>query len=91
MTVAGGPPGLGPRGLGAVRCAQLLTSLTDLPVSAADVGELERHGMLRASRRHRHRPLYRVADVHALADDPQAWEQIATVVAARQHRRLGRR
>ena len=75
--------------LGAARCAEMLTRATDLPVTAADITELGQRGMLPVSRVFRQRPLYRVADVQALADDPRMWEQIATLVAARQNQRRG--
>lgn len=72
--------------LGASRCAQLLSRVTDLPVNAADISELDNRGILRASRRWMRQPLYRVADVQALADDPVASGQFATIVAARKDR-----
>lgn len=70
--------------LGAARCAQLLSRVTDLPVTAADISKLDERGILRASRQYLRRPLYRVADVQALADDPLAGDQLASIVAARQ-------
>lgn len=78
--------------LGAVRCAELLSRVTGLPVNAADITELAALGILRATRRWMRRPLYRVADVHALADDLLGSAQVAAVVAARQGRgRVGAR
>jgi hypothetical protein len=72
--------------LGAARCAQLLSRATDLQVIAADISELDQRGILRASRCWMRQPLYRVADVQAVADDPVASAQLATIVAARKGR-----
>lgn len=68
---------------GAARCAQLLSRVTGLPVTAADITELDGLGILRASRQYMRRPMYRVADVQALADDPSASGQLAAIVTAR--------
>jgi hypothetical protein len=56
--------------LGAQRCAQLLSRATGLAVRSVHVQALADRGLLAPSRAYRHRPLYRVADVQALADDP---------------------
>jgi hypothetical protein len=66
---------------GVVRCAELLSRLTGLSVQPAHVEELARRGMLRSSRWYRQRPLYRVADVRALADDPLASALLAELAA----------
>ena len=55
---------------GAVRCAELLSRLTGLAVSKVHIEKLAAEGMLSASRIYRDRPLYRSADVRALAADP---------------------
>lgn len=70
--------------LGAAKSAELLSQVTDLTVIAADITELDKRGILRASRRYMRRPLYRVTDVRALANDPAASDQLAAIVAARQ-------
>jgi hypothetical protein len=56
--------------LGAARCAELLARLTGLPVGPAHIEELAGRGLLQPSRTYKHRPLYRVADLHALATGP---------------------
>jgi hypothetical protein len=56
--------------LGARRCAELLARSTGLDVRHAHVEKLADEGILKSSRTYRQRPLYRVADVQALADDP---------------------
>ena len=56
--------------LGAVRCAELLGRITGLAVTSAHIDHLAARGILRARRQFRNRPLYRTADVHALAADP---------------------
>jgi hypothetical protein len=71
------------RELGAVRSAELLARVTGLPITAADIAELEKQGMLRASRCYLRRPLYRVADVQALADDGGTRERLTAIVARR--------
>jgi hypothetical protein len=70
------------RELGAVRCAELLTRRMGLRVSAADVEELSARGTLRVTRLYKHRPMYLVADVEALAADPVA-RALLTDIAAR--------
>jgi hypothetical protein len=66
---------------GVVRCAELLSRLTGLSVRAAHVEDLAQRGMLQPSRQYRQRPLYRVADVRALADDPLARALLAELAA----------
>lgn len=55
------------RELGAARSAELLGRLTGLPVSPGHVAELAARGLLTSSGSYKHRPLYRVADLQALA------------------------
>ena len=55
---------------GAVRCAELLSRVTGLALTKAHIEKLAAKGMLNASRLYRDRPLYRSADVRALAADP---------------------
>ncbi|MGH3155268.1 MAG: hypothetical protein ACRDNF_01630 [Streptosporangiaceae bacterium] len=69
------------RELGAVRCAELLARRTGLRVSAADVAELAARGMLHVTRLYKRRPLYRVAEVEALAADPVARALLPDIVA----------
>jgi hypothetical protein len=69
------------RELGGVRCAELLARRTGLPVSAADVEELARQGMLQVTRLYKLRPLYRVTQVEALAADPVSRAVLADIVA----------
>jgi hypothetical protein len=71
------------RELGAARCAELLSRLTGLPVAPADVAELAEQGALASSRTFKQRPLYRVADVEALAANPAHLALLAGIVAAR--------
>lgn len=68
------------RELGAVRCAELLSRATGLPVSRADVEELATRGVLQVSRLYRQHPLFRVADLQALVADPAGRELLADVV-----------
>lgn len=56
--------------LGAVRCAELLSRLTGLTVHPAHIEDLATRGLLQPSRTYRHRPLYRIADLHTLAAGP---------------------
>jgi hypothetical protein len=56
--------------LGAGRCAELLARTTGLAVRHSHVQRLAERGVLKPTRTYRRRPLYRVADVQALADDP---------------------
>lgn len=72
--------------LGAAKCAQLLSRVTELAVTAADITELAERGILRVSRHYMRQPLYRAADVQALADEPATSDQLAAIVAARQGR-----
>lgn len=58
------------RELGAGRCAELLARTTGLAVRQVHVERLADRGVLKPTRTYRRRPLYRVADVQALADDP---------------------
>jgi hypothetical protein len=67
---------------GVVRCAELLSRLTGLSVRAAHVEDLARRGMLQPSRQYRQRPLYRVADVKALAEDPLGRALLAELAAS---------
>jgi hypothetical protein len=56
--------------LGAVRCSQLLSRMTGLTVSPANVETLAARGLLRPSRIYQRRALFRVTDLQALAGDP---------------------
>lgn len=56
--------------LGAERCAELLSRTTGLAVRSDHVRDLDSRGFLSASRTYRRHPVYRVADVEALASDP---------------------
>lgn len=58
--------------LGAVRCAEMLSRMTGLTVSRANVEALADRGVLRPSRIYQRRPVYRVTDIQALASDPFA-------------------
>src|SRR5215469_4410366 len=58
------------RELGAGRCAELLARTTGLAVRQVHVERLAARGVLKPTRTYRRRPLYRVAEVRALADDP---------------------
>jgi len=71
------------RELGAVRCAELLSRLTGLPVDPADVAQLATRGVLAATRTFKQRPLYRVADVEGVAADPATLAILAGIVTAR--------
>lgn len=71
------------RELGAARCAGLLAAATGLPVERADIDELAARGLLTASGSYKDWPLYRVADLEALAVSPAAREQLAVLVAGR--------
>jgi hypothetical protein len=66
---------------GVVRCAELLSRLTGLSVRPVHVEELARRGMLQPSRQYRQRPLYRVADIKALAGDPLGCALLAEFAA----------
>jgi hypothetical protein len=66
---------------GVARCAELLSRLTGLNVRPAHVEDLARRGMLQPTRWYRQRPLYRVADVRALADDPFGCALLAELAA----------
>jgi hypothetical protein len=70
------------RELGTVRCAELLARRTGWPVRPGDVEKMAARGLLRATRHYRQRPMYRVADVEALAADPLGRAQIADAIAA---------
>jgi hypothetical protein len=69
------------RELGAARSAELLARATGLPVARRHVEELAARGLLRSSRSYRHRPLYRVAEVEALAVDPVTRALLAEITA----------
>lgn len=66
--------------LGARRCAELLARRTGLPVRHSHVERLADRGMLKPTRTYRHRPMYRVADVQALADDPVTRALLSEIV-----------
>lgn len=67
--------------LGAERCAELLTRATGLTVRSAHVETLADRGMLQSTRIYRRRPLYRVADIQALADDPLSRALLSEIVS----------
>lgn len=67
--------------LGARRCAELLARCTGLAVRHIHVELLAARGLLKPSRTYRHRPLYRVADVQALADDPVTRALLSEIVS----------
>ncbi len=69
--------------LGARRCAELLARSTGLAVRHSHVERLADRGMLTPTRTYRHRPLYRVADVQALADDPVGRALLSEIVSGR--------
>jgi hypothetical protein len=71
------------REFGAVRCAELLTRRTGLPVRAGHVEKMAALGMVRATRYYRKRPLYRVSEVEALAADALSRARLADIVNAR--------
>lgn len=58
------------RELGAARSAELLARVTGLPVTEVHIDELATRGLLTSPRTYQKWPLYRVADLHALAADP---------------------
>ncbi|HEY1919812.1 MAG TPA: STAS domain-containing protein [Streptosporangiaceae bacterium] len=60
------------RELGTARSAELLARASGLPITAAHVAGLAARGLLTSARSYKHRPLYRIADLHALAADPDA-------------------
>ncbi|HLX51393.1 MAG TPA: hypothetical protein VKS82_23960 [Streptosporangiaceae bacterium] len=66
--------------LGAVRCAEMLSRMTGLTVSRADVEALAGRGVLRPSRTYQRRPVYRVTDIQALAGDPFARALLAEII-----------
>jgi hypothetical protein len=66
--------------LGAARCAVLLSRMTGLTVSQANVEAMADRGALRPSRTSQHRPVYRVADIQALAGDPFARALLAEII-----------
>lgn len=66
--------------LGAVRCAEMLSRMTGLSVSRADVEALAGRGVLRPSRTYQRRPVYRVTDIQALAGDPFARALLAEII-----------
>lgn len=66
--------------LGAVRCAELLSRITGLTVSRATVEALADRGVLHPSRTYQRRPVYRVADIQALAGDPFARALLAELI-----------
>jgi hypothetical protein len=67
--------------LGARRCAELLARCTGLAVRHGHVERLADRGVLKPSRTYRRRPLYRVADVRALADDPVGRALLSEIVS----------
>jgi hypothetical protein len=69
------------RELGADRCAELLSRTTGLAIRRVHVERLADQGMLKATRTYLHRPLYRVADVQALADDPLGCALLSEMVS----------
>jgi hypothetical protein len=71
------------RELGAGRCAALLAERTGLGVDAADVEELAARELVRISGYFKDRPLYRVAEIEALASDPVRVSVLAGIVAER--------
>lgn len=71
------------RELGAGRCAELLARTTGLAVRQTHVERLADRGMLKPTRTYRRRPLYRVADVRALADDPLSRALLSEIVSNR--------
>lgn len=72
------------RELGAVRCAELLAGRAGLAVDAADVEELAARGLVQVSGYFKDRPLYRVAEIEALAASPGRAGVLAGIVADRQ-------
>jgi hypothetical protein len=68
--------------LGAARCAELLSRRTGLRVSAAHIEALVERGLLQVSGRYKQRPLYRVAEIEALATDPLGRATVSDVVTA---------
>lgn len=75
--------------LGGTRCAELLARRTGLPVTVTDVEELAARGMVHVTRYYKQRPLYRVAQVEALAADPLSRAMLADIVALNRSRRNG--
>ena len=71
------------RELGAGRCAELLARTTGLAVRHIHVQRLADRGVLKPTRTYRHRPMYRVADVQALADDPLNRALLSEIVSDR--------
>ena len=71
------------RELGAGRCAELLARATGLAVRHGHVEQLADRGVLKPTRTYRRRPLYRVADVQALADDPVSRALLSEIVSHR--------
>jgi hypothetical protein len=71
------------RELGAGRCAELLARTTGLAVRQIHVERLADRGVLTPTRTYRRRPLYRVADVQALADDPLSRALLSEIVSDR--------
>jgi hypothetical protein len=67
--------------LGARRCAELLARSTGLAVRHTHVQQLADQGVLKPARVYRHRPLYLVADVQALADDPLGRTLLSEIVS----------
>jgi hypothetical protein len=63
------PEAAGPRQLGAMRSARLLSELTGLSVRASDVEELAAAGLASIVGHYKKRPLYDVAALRALAAD----------------------
>jgi hypothetical protein len=66
--------------LGAVRCAEMLSRMTGLCVTRANVETLAVRGVLRPSRIYQRRPVYRVADIQAVAGDPFARALLAEII-----------
>ncbi|MGI5186486.1 3'-5' exonuclease [Dactylosporangium sp. CA-152071] len=69
--------------LGAVRCAGRLRDVTGLPVDPQDIEDLAAQGVLTVAGEYKDRPLYRVADVLALADDPDRLAVVTAMVTER--------
>jgi hypothetical protein len=68
--------------LGAVRCAELLARRTGLPVTAGDMEELAARGLVHVTRLYKRRPMYRVAEVEAVAADPVSRALLAGISTA---------
>ena len=69
----------GARELGATRGAELLARLTGLPVTRSHLDQLADRGLLTSLRSYKKRPLYRVAELHALVADPTALDLLTQI------------